>query len=64
MGLRQLKVTAQDVTAGSASTYGETVAWAQAAHATGLDSLVWMSRMCDDTKAYVFFGHRCTIPRR
>jgi RES domain len=51
---------AQDVTASPASTYGETVAWAQAAHAAGLDGLVWMSRMCNDTKAYVFFGDRCT----
>ena len=59
MGLRKLKVTAQDLTASPASTYGETVAWAHAAHAAGLDGLVWMSRMCNDTKAYVFFGDRC-----
>ena len=51
---------AVDVTASPASTYGETVAWAQAAHAAGLDGLVWMSRMCNDTKAYVVFGDRCT----
>jgi hypothetical protein len=58
-GLRRLKVTAQDVTASPASTYGATVAWSEAAHAIGLDGLVWMSRMCNDTKAYVFFGDRC-----
>lgn len=58
-GLRRLKVTAQDVTASPASTYGATVAWAQAAHAIGLDGLVWMSRMCNDAKAYAFFGDRC-----
>lgn len=60
MGLRKLKVTAQDITASPASTYGETVAWAQAAHAAGLDGLVWMSRMCNDKRAYAFFGDRCT----
>ena len=52
---------AVDVTASPASTYGETVAWAHAAHAAGLDGLVWMSRMCNDTKAYVVFGDRCTF---
>jgi hypothetical protein len=60
MGLRKLKVTAQDLTASPASAYRDTVAWAQAAHHAGLDGLVWMSRMCNDTKAYVFFGDRCT----
>ena len=60
MALRKLKVTAQDVTASPASTYGATVAWSEAAHAIGLDGLVWMSRMCNDTKAYVVFGDRCT----
>lgn len=59
MGLRRLKVTAQDVTASPASTYGATVAWSEAAHAIGLDGLLWMSRMCNNTKAYVFFGDRC-----
>jgi RES domain len=59
MGLRQLTVTAEDVTASPASTYGATVAWAEAAHAVNLDGLVWMSRMCNDTKAYVLFGDRC-----
>src|SRR6202008_1900906 len=36
-----------------------TVRWAEAAHNAGLDGLVWMSRQCNDTKAYVFFGDRC-----
>ncbi|HTY27678.1 MAG TPA: RES family NAD+ phosphorylase [Mycobacterium sp.] len=58
-GLRKLKVTAQDVTASPASTYGDTVAWAAAAHDAGLDGMVWMSRMCNDAKAYIFFGDRC-----
>jgi hypothetical protein len=59
MGLRKLKVNADDVTASPASTYRDTVAWAEAAYNAGLDGLVWMSRMCNDAKAYVFFGDRC-----
>lgn len=58
LGLRRLGVTAE-LTAGDASGYPRTVRWAHAAHATGLDGLVWMSRLCNDTKAYVFFGDRC-----
>lgn len=60
MGLRKLRLTAADVTASPASTYHDTVSWAEAAHNAGLDGLVWMSRMCNDAKAYVFFGDRCT----
>jgi hypothetical protein len=60
LGLRQLKVTAADLTASAASTYPDTAKWAAAAHAADLDGLVWMSRLCNDTKAYVFFGDRCS----
>ena len=60
LGLRRLKVTADDITTSPASAYGTTVRWAQAAHAIGLDGLVWMSRKCNDAKAYVFFGDRCS----
>ncbi|MDV3129137.1 RES family NAD+ phosphorylase [Mycobacterium sp. 21AC1] len=59
LGLRQLKVTADELTAGGADTYPDTVKWAQAAHDRGFDGLVWMSRLCNDAKAYVFFGDRC-----
>jgi RES domain len=59
LGLRQLKVTAADITSSGADTYPETVTWAQAAHDAGLDGLVWMSRLCNDAKAYVFFGDKC-----
>lgn len=59
LGLRRLKVVADDVTSSPASTYPTTVRWAEAAHAIGLDGVVWMSRMCNDAKAYVFFGDRC-----
>lgn len=55
-GLRQLKVTANDLTASPASAYPSTVRWAETAHAMGVDGLVWMSRMCNDSTAYVFFG--------
>ncbi len=59
-GLRRLKVAATELTSSPASSYGSTVRWAQAAHAVGLDGLVWMSRQCNDTKAYVFFGDTCS----
>jgi hypothetical protein len=59
MGLRRLKVTAGDVTSSPASTYPDTVRWAEAAHGIGADGMVWMSRLCNSAKAYVFFGDRC-----
>jgi hypothetical protein len=59
-GLRRLKVTPADLTSSPASSYGSTVRWAQAAHDIGLDGLVWMSRQCNDAKAYVFFGDTCS----
>jgi RES domain len=58
-GLRRLKVTAAELTSSPASSYATTVRWAEATHDAGLDGLVWMSRQCNDTKAYVFFGDRC-----
>jgi hypothetical protein len=57
--LRRLKVTGVELTSSPASSYASTVRWAEAAHKAGLDGLVWMSRQCNDTKAYVFFGDRC-----
>ena len=59
LGLRQLKVTAADLTASGAETYPETVKWAEVAHDAEFDGLVWMSRLCNDARAYVFFGDRC-----
>lgn len=64
LGLRRLGVTAEQVTASPADTYEHTVRWAEAAHdftdADGLlDGLVWMSRLCNDARAYLFFGDRC-----
>ncbi len=60
LGLRRLEVTTEEITASPASTYSTTVRWAEAAHGIGLDGMVWMSRLCNDTKAYVFFGDRCS----
>ncbi|KRF07074.1 hypothetical protein ASH00_16140 [Arthrobacter sp. Soil782] len=59
-GLRALKVEETDVTATPASSYGETVAWAEAAHAAGFDGIVWMSHRCNTDRAFVFFGDRVT----
>ncbi len=59
LGLRRLKVSADDVTSSPASTYATTVKWAEAAHGIGVDGMVWMSRLCNDSKAYVFFGDKC-----
>lgn len=59
MGLRRLKVAPEDVTSSPASTYPTTVKWAEAAHEIGVDGVVWMSRLCNNAKAYVFFGDKC-----
>ncbi len=59
LGLRTLRVTAADLTAGDASTYPDTVRRAAAAHQAGLDGLVWMSRLRNDATGHVFFGDRC-----
>ncbi len=59
LGLRQLGVTAQELSDSSASTYPMTLPWAQAAYDSGLAGCVWMSRLCNNAKAYVLFGDRC-----
>ena len=59
MKLRQHGVGPEDVTSSPASTYPSTVKWAEAAHGCGVDGMVWMSRLCNSAKAYVFFGDRC-----
>lgn len=33
--------------------------WAEAAHGIPVDGTVWMSRLCNNSKAYVFFGDKC-----
>ena len=59
IALRRLKVKPEDVTSSPASSYSTTVQWAEAAHGIGVDGMVWMSRLCNNTAAYVFFGDRC-----
>jgi hypothetical protein len=59
LGLKRLKVKPEDVTSSPASTYPTTVQWAEAAHGIGVDGMVWMSRLCNNTRSYVFFGDRC-----
>lgn len=64
LGLRQLKVTADQVTTTPAAAYPRTVAWARAVHGVvdddgPLDGMVWMARLCNDNHSYVFFGDRC-----
>ncbi|GGC84850.1 hypothetical protein GCM10011512_09620 [Tersicoccus solisilvae] len=63
LGLRRLDVTAAQLTDTSSAEYLRTVAWARAAHGYrdddgGLDGVCWMSRQCNNAKAYVLFGDR------
>ncbi|OMH25172.1 hypothetical protein BKD30_06380 [Tersicoccus phoenicis] len=63
LGLRRLAVTAAQLTDTSSAEYPRTVAWSGAAHAVrdddgGLDGVCWMSRQCNNAKAYVLFGDR------
>lgn len=59
LGLRRLKVRADQLTDTDASEYDRTVLWAKAAHAAGFDGLSWTSRLCNDARAIVLFGDRC-----
>jgi hypothetical protein len=59
IALRRLKVKPEDVTSSPASSYPTTVQWAEAAHGIEVEGMVWMSGLCNNTKAYVFFGDRC-----
>lgn len=60
LGLRRLGVEATAITDTDASEYPRTVLWAQAAHRAGFDGLAWTARRCNDTRAVVLFGDRCT----
>ncbi len=48
--LRRLKVGPEDVTSSPASTYADTVRWAEAAYRIGVDGMVWMSRLCNSSR--------------
>ncbi len=63
LGLRQLGVTAGQLTDTDRTEYAATVRWAIAAHgytdsAARLDGIVWMSARCNTDRAYMFFGDR------
>lgn len=58
LGLRRLKITAQQISDTPASTYPKTVRWAEAAHNAGFDGLSYTSRLCNDARAVVLFGDR------
>lgn len=58
LSLRRLGVEASQLTGSPSRTYGQTVAWAAAAHDAGFDGLEWMSRRCHTDRAYVLFGDR------
>lgn len=58
LSLRRLGVEATQVTGSPSRSYGQTVAWAAAAHRAGFDGLEWMSRRCNTDRAYVLFGDR------
>ncbi|WP_372698792.1 RES family NAD+ phosphorylase [Arthrobacter sp. JSM 101049] len=55
-GFRRLGTDPEEITRTSPRHYGETVRWAAAAHAAGFDGMVWMSRLHDSARSYVFFG--------
>jgi len=57
-GLRRLRVEAAELTTTTAEHYGDTVRWAEAAHAAGFDGVVYMSKRCNSDRAYALFGDR------
>ena len=60
MSVRQLKVSAADLTTTRPASYQQTVKWAEAAHDAGFDGVVYMSRLCNNVRTYAFFGDRVT----
>lgn len=57
-GLRRLGVSQRELTDTPMSHYPRTNRWARAAHDAGFDGIVWMSKKCNDSEAYVLFGDR------
>lgn len=57
-GLMRLRTEPSTLTGCSSRHYPETRLWAQAAHRTGFDGIVWMSRIHNVDRAYVLFGDR------
>nr|WP_281369848.1 RES family NAD+ phosphorylase [Leifsonia psychrotolerans] len=58
LGLHRLGLENTDVTDTPASTYGETVLWAAAAHGEGFDGIAYMSKKCNTDTVYVLFGDK------
>lgn len=58
-GLTRLGVLPEDLTATRAETYPDTVAWAQAAHATGVHGISYMCHRYNAARAVVLFGDLC-----
>lgn len=56
--LRVLGTEAKHVTGTLPSAYPRTVKWAEAAHDSGYDGVVWMSNRRNTDRAYVLFGDR------
>ncbi len=59
-GLRKLDTEAKYVTGTMSSKYGQSVRWAEAAHAAGFDGLAWMSNRRNTDRSYVLFGDKVT----
>lgn len=57
-GLRRLGVHARELTDTDADHYSATVGWARAAHASGAEGVVWMSRQLNSARALCLFGDR------
>lgn len=62
LGLHRLGVEAREVTDTPPATYERTVAWAAAAHAHGLDGVVWTARLCNASRAVALFGDGARTP--
>lgn len=60
LGLRQLGITAKQLTDTPAVDYHRTVRWAGAAHKTGFDGVIWTSSKCNNLYAIMLFGDRAT----
>jgi len=58
VGLRRLGVDPEQLTSSPAYTYHRTRRWARAAYDAGFEGIVWMSKRCNDARAFVLFGDR------
>lgn len=61
LGLRRLGVNANQLTDTPVTRYPRTRPWASAAHRSGADGVVWMSRQCNSDQSFVLFGDRVSV---